>query len=67
MKTVPTQQSTIWWVFLLQGLAGVLLGAMLITQPGATLDRTSLFQIDKPLISLSFVEGEGSLTGYDPG
>ena len=35
-----------------------------ITQP---LDRTSLFQNDKPLISLSFVEGEGSLTGYDPG
>ena len=31
------------------------------------LDRTSLFQNDKPLISLSFVEGEGSLTGYDPG
>jgi AAA domain/RepB DNA-primase N-terminal domain len=33
----------------------------------APLDRTSLFQNDKPLISLSFVEGEGSLTGYDPG
>jgi hypothetical protein len=31
------------------------------------LNRTSLFQIDKPLISLSFVEGEGRVTGYDPG
>ncbi len=31
------------------------------------LSRTSLFQNDKPLISLSFVEGEGSVTGYDPG
>ena len=29
--------------------------------------RTSFFQNNKPLISLSFVEGEGSLTGYDPG
>ncbi len=29
--------------------------------------RTSLFQNDKALISLSFVESEGSLTGYDPG
>ena len=43
MKTVPTQQSTIWWVFLLQGLAGVLLGAMLITQPGATLEALTTF------------------------
>src|SRR5262245_63383408 len=34
---VPPQQSNIWWVFLLQGLAGILLGVMLITAPGATL------------------------------
>jgi len=34
---VPTQSSNIWWVFLLQGLAGILLGVMLITAPGATL------------------------------
>jgi uncharacterized membrane protein HdeD (DUF308 family) len=31
------QPSSIWWVFLLQGLAGILLGAMLLTAPGATL------------------------------
>jgi uncharacterized membrane protein HdeD (DUF308 family) len=34
---MPTQQSSIWWVFLLQGVAGILLGLMLITDPGATL------------------------------
>jgi len=34
---VPTPQSNVWWVFLLQGLAGILLGVMLITAPGATL------------------------------
>ena len=37
------------------------------TATADVLNRTSLFQNDKPLISLSFVEGEGSLTGYDPG
>ena len=31
------QQSNIWWIFLLQGIAGILLGLMLITAPGATL------------------------------
>src|SRR5258707_10613880 len=30
------QKSTIWWVFLLQGFAGIILGLMLVTQPGAT-------------------------------
>jgi uncharacterized membrane protein HdeD (DUF308 family) len=35
--TVPTQQSNIWWVFLLQGIAAILLGLMLLTDPGATL------------------------------
>ena len=34
---VPTQQANVWWVFLLQGLAAILLGVMLITAPGATL------------------------------
>jgi uncharacterized membrane protein HdeD (DUF308 family) len=33
----PTQQSRIWWVFLLQGITGILLGAMLLSAPGATL------------------------------
>jgi len=40
---IPTQQSNIWWVFLLQGLAGILLGVMLITAPGATLVVLSTF------------------------
>jgi uncharacterized membrane protein HdeD (DUF308 family) len=31
------QQASIWWVFLLEGLAGIILGAMLLTAPGATL------------------------------
>jgi len=34
---VPTTQSNIWWVFLLQGIAAILLGLMLLTDPGATL------------------------------
>jgi uncharacterized membrane protein HdeD (DUF308 family) len=31
------QKSDIWWVFLLQGFAGIILGLMLITEPGATI------------------------------
>ena len=31
------QQTSIWWVFLLQGIAGIILGFMLITEPGATM------------------------------
>ena len=31
-----TQYSEIWWVFLLQGLAGIVLGIMLFTEPAAT-------------------------------
>ncbi|HTN71441.1 MAG TPA: DUF308 domain-containing protein [Methylomirabilota bacterium] len=39
MTLAPTQarQSSIWWVFLLQGVAGIVLGLMIITDPGATL------------------------------
>jgi uncharacterized membrane protein HdeD (DUF308 family) len=33
----PQQQSSIWWVFLLQGFAGIILGLMLLTEPGATI------------------------------
>jgi|SRR5262245_8681108 uncharacterized membrane protein HdeD (DUF308 family) len=33
----PTQQSNIWWLFLLQGIAAIILGLMLLTAPGATL------------------------------
>jgi len=34
---MSTRQSNIWWVFLLQGVAGIILGLMLLTDPGATL------------------------------
>jgi uncharacterized membrane protein HdeD (DUF308 family) len=34
--TLPRETSNIWWAFLLQGLAGIVLGLMLITNPGAT-------------------------------
>jgi uncharacterized membrane protein HdeD (DUF308 family) len=32
-----TQQSSVWWLFLLQGIAAIILGLMLITAPAATL------------------------------
>ena len=31
------QQSNSWWLFLLQGIAGILLGLMLVSAPGAAL------------------------------
>jgi uncharacterized membrane protein HdeD (DUF308 family) len=34
---LPSQQSNIWWLFLLQGIAGIILGLMLLTAPGVTL------------------------------
>jgi uncharacterized membrane protein HdeD (DUF308 family) len=38
MSVAGTQsQSSHWWLFLLQGIAGILLGLMLITEPKATL------------------------------
>ena len=39
MTTVAlqSQKSETWWIFLLQGIAGVILGLLLITAPGATL------------------------------
>jgi uncharacterized membrane protein HdeD (DUF308 family) len=27
------QRSDIWWIFLLQGFAGIILGLMLVTEP----------------------------------
>jgi uncharacterized membrane protein HdeD (DUF308 family) len=36
MALQPVKSST-WWIFLLQGLAGIILGFMLITEPGATM------------------------------
>jgi hypothetical protein len=40
---------------------------MPVIQGNYLLNRTSLFQNCKALISLSFIESEGSVTGYDPG
>ena len=37
------QKSSIWWVFLLQGFAGIILGLMLVTQPGATITALTIF------------------------
>jgi len=37
------QKSDIWWVFLLQGFAGIILGLMLVTQPGATIVALTTF------------------------
>jgi uncharacterized membrane protein HdeD (DUF308 family) len=37
------QQPSIWWVFLLQGFAGIILGLMLVTQPGATILALTTF------------------------
>lgn len=34
--TSPAQQSASWWVFLLQGIAAIIVGAMLVTAPGET-------------------------------
>jgi uncharacterized membrane protein HdeD (DUF308 family) len=34
---LPTQQSSIWWLFLLQGIAAILLGLLLLTAPELTL------------------------------
>jgi uncharacterized membrane protein HdeD (DUF308 family) len=36
--TVPqSQRSSIWWFFLLEGIAGIILGFLLVTDPGATM------------------------------
>jgi uncharacterized membrane protein HdeD (DUF308 family) len=34
--TIDIPRSGIWWIFLLQGIAGVALGLLLVTEPGAT-------------------------------
>jgi len=35
--TFLPQKSDIWWIFLLQGFAGIILGLMLVTEPAATM------------------------------
>jgi uncharacterized membrane protein HdeD (DUF308 family) len=34
--TMAIPQSKIWWIFLLEGIAGIVLGFLLVTEPGAT-------------------------------
>src|SRR5689334_18348360 len=34
--TMVVSRSGIWWIFLLQGIAGIALGLLLVTEPGAT-------------------------------
>jgi len=41
--TAQSDQSDIWWVFLLEGIAALLIGFLLITQPGATLVAMVVF------------------------
>ena len=37
MTALQPQPSSIWWFFLLEGIAGIILGLLLITDPGATM------------------------------
>jgi len=37
------QKSSIWWIFLLQGFAGIILGLMLLTEPAATVLALTTF------------------------
>ena len=37
------QKSSIWWIFLLQGFAGIILGLMLVTEPAATVVALTTF------------------------
>jgi uncharacterized membrane protein HdeD (DUF308 family) len=44
VSTAPeSQPSNIWWVFLLQGIAGILLGLMLLSAPGQTILALTTF------------------------
>ena len=37
------QKSDVWWIFLLQGFAGIILGLMLVTEPSATVLALTTF------------------------
>jgi len=45
MATAPERapHSDVWWVFLLQGLAAIVLGIMLLTEPAATMIALTTF------------------------
>jgi uncharacterized membrane protein HdeD (DUF308 family) len=42
-RLAKQQQGSAWWLFLLQGIAAILLGLMLLTNPGATLLALTTF------------------------
>ena len=37
MTATSPHHSSIWWFFLLEGIAGIILGILLLTDPGATI------------------------------
>jgi len=41
--TAQKDQSDVWWVFLLEGIAAIIFGILLITQPAATLVALVIF------------------------
>ena len=41
--TASGSQSSIWWVFLLEGIASIIFGFLLITQPASTLVALAIF------------------------
>ena len=41
--TAQKDQSDVWWVFLLEGIAAIIVGILLITQPAATLVALVIF------------------------
>jgi len=43
MTALRPQQSSIWWFFLLEGIAGIILGLMLVTAPSITMVALATF------------------------
>jgi uncharacterized membrane protein HdeD (DUF308 family) len=43
MAAVTAQQSQVWWVFLLEGIAAIIFGILLITSPAATVVAFVIF------------------------
>jgi len=43
MAAATAQQSDVWWVFLLEGIAAIIFGILLITSPAATLVALVIF------------------------